>query len=206
MARYKRQVNRMATIYRYNTGDGSEFFAGGIHVLNSVQLNFMNDLLDPANISVITEVSVQNSETIQFFLTFDDIISWFYFGKGMGTMSIRGLLLTNQNGTPGLPVLLSSVMRQLRGKAVAVSIGNAVFACVLTNFTLNLTQDPAPVVDFTLSMNIVNHNLPLDRNINVTCAFNPATGYTSVDGSTGGSGGVHSGQDGGINPVNSGQV
>ena len=169
----------MAAVYVYNT-EGADLFKGGVAVLSSVRLQFLEDLLSnltagrDGNLTIITELSMQNSETVQFFLTFDDLISWFYFGKGMGSISIRGLMLTNDKGTPGLPVLLSTTMRNLRGQQVGVSIGNAVFSCVMTNFTLHMTQDPTPVAEFVLNLNIVDHNLPIDRPLNTSCEYNPA--------------------------------
>lgn len=162
----------MASIYHYDN-TGKDLFLGGVQVITSVKLDFLGTLLDPSNLTVITEVSMQNAETVQFFMTFDDVISWFYFGKGMGNMSIHGLMLTNERGTPGLPVLLSTTMQTMRGKSVKVSIGNAVFTCVLTNFTVHLTQDPSPIAEFTLSLNIVDHTLPISRPSNTSCVFNP---------------------------------
>jgi hypothetical protein len=166
----------MATIYRYSdstAGGSQEVFKGGIQVLTAVKIPFLDALLAPSSLAIVTEVSMQNSETIQFFMTFDDVISWFYFGKGMGQMSVRGLLLTNEEGTPGLPVLLQDVMKVTRGKAVQVSMGNAVFRCVMTGFNLNMSQDPSPVVEFTLNLSIVGHNLPTREKQNVPCDYNP---------------------------------
>ena len=162
----------MAAIYYYADGN-RELFKGGINVLTAVKIPFLEKLLTPANLAIVSELSIRNSETIQFFMTFDDVISWFYFGKGMGQMSIRGLLLTNAGGTPGLPVLLQDVMRNARGNAVQVSLGTAVFRCVMTSFDLSMTQDPSPVVEFTLGLNIVGHNLPTRQQQNVPCEYNP---------------------------------
>lgn len=165
----------MAAIYHYNnSGNGNqEIFKSGINVLTSVKVPFLDTLLTPANLAVITEMSIQNSETVQFFMTFDDAINWFYFGKGLGSLTIRGMLLTCENGTPGLGVLLDDVMRKARGKSVDVSLGNAVFRCLMTSFNLNLSQDPSPVVEFTLGLSIYAHSLPTREKINVPCDYNP---------------------------------
>jgi hypothetical protein len=162
----------MAAIYHYNTSD-QEIFRAGINVLTNVKVPFLDTLLAPGNLALITELGIQNNETVQFFLTFDDAINWFYFGKGMGSINIRGMLLTCDSGTPGLPVLLDDVMRKMRGKSVDVSLGNAVFRCIMTSFNLMLTQDPAPVVEFTLGLNIYSHNLPTREKANVACDYNP---------------------------------
>ena len=151
----------------------SEIFKSGINVLTSVRVPFLDTLLAPSNLALITEMSIQNNETVQFFMTFDDAINWFYFGKGLGTLSIRGMLLTCEGGTPGLPVLLDDVMRKTRGKSVDVSLGNAVFRCLLTSFNMSLSQDPSPVVEFTLNLSIYSHNLPTRERINVPCDYNP---------------------------------
>lgn len=165
----------MAAIYHYNnSATGSkEVFRSGINVLTSVRVPFLDNLLAPSNLAVITEMSIQTNETVQFFMTFDDAINWFYFGKGLGTLTLRGILLTCDDGTPGLPVLLDDVMRKTRGKSVDVSIGNAVFRCLMTSFNMNLSQDPSPVVEFNLSLSIYSHNLPSRERINVPCDYNP---------------------------------
>ena len=165
----------MATIFHYNT-QGADIFKGGISVLSAVRIQFLQSLFEnPNNLCVVTDLGIQNSETIQFFLTFDDMINWFYFGKGMGSMTIRGLLLTSDGGTPpGLLLLLSEGMSQLRGQQVSVSVGNATFVGVMSNFSLNLTQDPAPMVEFQINLNIVHHTLPIRRRVNVNCAYNPS--------------------------------
>lgn len=166
----------MAAVYQYNLNDKSEMFKAGIQVISGVKVDFLSTLLNPESLCVITEMSMQNSETVQFFLTFDDVISWFYFGKGMGSLTIGGILLTNDKGTPGLSTLLGTVLPELRGTAVRVSMGSATFECLLTSFTLDLTQDPSPLVRFSLMLNIVNHTLKTNRNPSRVCDFNPS-GY-----------------------------
>lgn len=162
----------MATVYHYNT-EGGELFKGGVQVLTGVKVDFLGELLDPDNLSIVTEVSMQNSEVVQFFMSFDDVVSWFYFGKGIGNMTIKGMLLTSDKGTPGLPILLNDVMSKTRGQMVQVSIGNAVFSCVLTNFSVSLAQDPSPVVEYMLNLSIVNHFLPGRKYEDVPCDYNP---------------------------------
>lgn len=159
----------MATIYQYDKISGKEFFKAGIQVINSVNVEFLGKLLDDKSLTVITELSAQTSEVVQFFTSFDDIINWFYFGKGVGTLTISGMLLTNDKGTPGLPILLDEVMRNTRGKMVGVSIGNAAFNCVLTGLSFQMTQDPSPVVSFHLNLGIVGHSLPMQREETTTC-------------------------------------
>ena len=141
----------MATIYKYDTETKEELFKCGIQVLTSVKLEFLEDLVTQENLTVITEMSIQAAETVQFFLTFDDVINWFYFGKGLGTMTIQGLILTGANKDAGLHTFLNESMGKMRGKSVQASVGNIVFTGVLTNFSLNFTQDPAPLVAFSLS-------------------------------------------------------
>ena len=174
----------MAAIYTYHDSgvSGSELFKAGINVINSVKVEFLEDLLAPGSLCVITDLGVQTSETVQFFMTFDDLISWFYFGKGLGALTVRGLLFTCTSGTPGLPILLNQVMRKARGKAVRVSVGSAVFSCVLTNMNLSLTQDPSPTVEFTLSLSIVEHNLPGREREVVPCEYNPRFDDIDING------------------------
>lgn len=162
----------MAAIYHYNETD--EIFKCGIKVLNSVKLEFLKELLTDKNQTIITELSIQAAETVQFFLTFDDVINWFYFGKGLGTMTIQGLILTGDEGSPGLSTFLNVSMKEMRGKTVQASVGNAIFYGVLTNFSLNLTQDPSPIIAFTLSFAVVDHNLPGNLQNTPNCSYDPS--------------------------------
>jgi hypothetical protein len=167
----------MAALYFYHSGN-REVFRGGLQVLTSVRFDFLGDLLQPGNQAIITGLSVQAQDVVQFFLTFDDFISWFYFGKGLGTLQIQGLLMTcgidATFATPGLNVLLGDVMRRMRGKSVTVSLGNAAFSGVLTGLQLNMVQDPSPLVEFSLNLAIVNHTLPSNRPTELGCSYNPA--------------------------------
>lgn len=142
---------------------GKNVFQGGLHVNNSVSIPFLRNLIGPGSNMIITDVAVQNSDTIQFFLTFDDFISWFYFGKGLGTLSIRGMLLEDCNGNlPGINSLYQNIGR-VRGTEQLISFGNVVFTGVLTTFTTTVSTEIANVANFELQLQIVDHSLPAKR-------------------------------------------
>lgn len=166
----------MAAIYQY-AGGGRELFRGGTQVLTSVEFDFLQGLLPPASRIMVTSLTVQTQDVVQYFLSFDDLISWFYFGAGLGTMQVGGIVLScgdAAGGTGGLSRLLGELMRRMRGRAVTVSVGNAAFFGVLNGLNLSLVQDPAPVVEFTLALTMTGHTLPSNRPTELGCLYNPA--------------------------------
>lgn len=167
----------MAAIYTYDSSSNAEIFKGGINVITAVSLPSEFDAIKTSSnsLSVITDISFQTSEVIQFFLTFDDIVNWIYFGKGLGTMTIKGMLLTTtNNSTPGLPSLLTGTLAALRGKEVTISIANsnsggATFNCVMTSANISMTQDPSPVVEYVINLSIISHTIPMKQQFISTC-------------------------------------
>lgn len=152
----------MAAIF-FTPTDGKNVFKGGLQVNTSISIPFLRNLIGPASNLIVTDVSVQNSDTVQFFLTFDDFISWFYFGKGLGQLAIRGMILEDCNGNlPGVNTLYQAI-GDIRGTEQLVSFGNIVFTGVLTNFTTTVSSDIVNAANFELSLQIVNHSLPTKR-------------------------------------------
>lgn len=149
----------MAAIF-YNLGDDKVIFKGGFTVNTSVRIPFLNNLIGANALTIITSVSVQNNDTIQFFLTFDDLISYFYFGKGLGNITVSGKIFSSCDGSmPGIDIFYNQV-GAFRGRTVAISFGNAVFSGVITSFSTGAQADPDNTVDFSITLNVINHSLP----------------------------------------------
>ena len=152
----------MAAIF-FTPNDANNVFKGGLQVNTSVSVPFLRQLIGASGSLIITDLSVQNSDTIQFFLTFDDFVSWFYFGKGMGQMTIRGMLLEDCRGSlQGLNGLYNAI-GNIRGTEQSVSFGNIVFVGVLTNFTTMISTEVPNTANFELVLQIVDHSLPQKR-------------------------------------------
>jgi hypothetical protein len=123
---------------------------------------------------IVCEVSIQNKDTVQYFLTFNDLVTFFYFGKGLGSLSISGLIagscLTSSsqfsyNGPtnyPGVDQLMNVIGNQLRGKSQQITFGNTTFWCVLSSFSFKASSESSAInfVEYNLQFEIVDHTLP----------------------------------------------
>lgn len=147
----------MAAIF-YSPTFGRDVFRDGIQANTSVRVPFLNSLVGSSGFSIITDVSIQNSDTVQFFLTFDDLISYFYFGKGLGAITINGIMFTDCNGNvPGADVFYGQISR-FRGVPVDISFGSAVFTGIISSFTTN-SESEFQTTSFSIALTIIDHSL-----------------------------------------------
>jgi len=158
----------MAAIFYNIPNSNTNVFKGGQTIYDSVHLGFLSSLIDSRSMVMISDVSMQNRDTIQYFLTFNDLVSYFYFGKGLGTLSISGFVLGSPDNLdnptttsfPGMANLLSRIGR-IRGKEVSVLFGGHIFWCVLSSFTFraNAEDQNINMIEFNLQLDIINHTL-----------------------------------------------
>jgi len=148
-----------AIFYQYNPD--KSIFKGGLHVNTTIRVPFLNALVGTNGLAIINEVSVSNSDTVQYFMSFDDLISYFYFGKGLGSITISGTMFTNCDGyAPGVDIFYNQIAR-FRGKEVPISFGNAVFTGVINSFQTSAQAEPAGTIEFAIGLTIINHTLPV---------------------------------------------
>jgi len=104
-------------------------------------------------------VSLQLSETIQYFLSFDDVIKFIHFGKGVGALVVDGTLFGDCYGSiPGLNKFRSA-LSELRGKEQRVTLGGMVVVAIMTQAQVNLVGDPDTMAQFNFTFSIVDHGL-----------------------------------------------
>jgi hypothetical protein len=99
---------------------------------------------------------IQNRDTIQYFLTFDDLITYFYFGKGLGAMSISGIMFSNENNEFLGIAKLNNIISQNRGKSIEISFGNVLLVGVLSSSTFRVSGD-LNTVEFELHLDLIDH-------------------------------------------------
>ena len=162
-----------AVFYTYDTG--RDIFKAGITFSNVVRIfgsnggDFFAGIIGSPGMAIITNVQVNNSDIIQYFMTFDDVINYFYFGKGLGTMTVNGMIFSNCDGNmPGVGRFYARVAAN-RGREVVVSLGGAVFKGVISNFSTSTLADPEPVTEFQLTISMTSHGLGSSRNFESTC-------------------------------------
>ncbi len=143
----------------YDFGNGRDMFRNGLTINLAIRIPFLSDMLEEQAHAIITDVSIVNNDTVQYFLTFDDVISYFYFGKGLGTISIGGLILTDcENYQPGIDVFYNSIS-EVRGKPVTVSFGAYTFTGVISSFEAN-AESEFQSTNFRVTLAIIDHSLP----------------------------------------------
>lgn len=150
----------MAAIFYSSTGPSTaNIFKSGLQINTAVSIPFLNNLIGAAGYCAVSNVSINNQDTVQFFQTFDDFISYFYFGKALGDLVINGILVTDGDGNvPGLNAFYDKISN-IRGERVLISFGNVVFTCVLVGFSTTAITEPADITDFTLQLKIIDHSL-----------------------------------------------
>jgi hypothetical protein len=148
----------MAAVF-VNLGGGDIFKrkAGSGSAIVSVPA--LDSMMQSSMLAIYTEVSVQLGETIQYFLTFDDVIKYIHFGKGLGNITVGGMLFSDCSGNlPGMSSFFSS-FSSLRGVKTDITLGGKAFTCVVTAANLTITGEPDTTAMFQLVFSVVNHTL-----------------------------------------------
>ena len=147
----------MAAIFM-NTTKNDLFHSGG--TANPIYIPKVEELVDNNSmLALYTQVSTQLNETIQYFLTFDDVIKVIHFGKGLGTITAEGIMYSDCDGEiPGFDTFKKAVS-DLRGEVVEAVIGPMTLTVIMTSVQVTLVPDPTTMAHFTYSFSIVNHDL-----------------------------------------------
>lgn len=129
----------------------------------------VSDAFDQLNgqgstLSIMTDVAINVRETIQFFQSFDDFISFYYFGKGLGSISLNLLLFLSCDGNgpgntaPGMERLMS-LLGSIRGQLTDFSVGNVSFSGVVTDFTIQIASEPETHYMVNINLGMTEHTL-----------------------------------------------
>lgn len=124
------------------------------------KIDFLKGLVSGDNLAIITQVGIQLNETIQFFMTFDDFIHYYWFGKGLGTISLSGFLFGKCDSAeiPGASVLLNKV-GQNRGQLTTCSFAGFAFKGVVLDCNITLIAEPETHAAFSINIAMTEHNL-----------------------------------------------
>ena len=181
----------------FSPDNGADIFKT-IPIVSNVQLDFLSiflnqnpnsDYTQPGftgtnGMLIVSEVAFQVRDTIQYFLTFDDLITYYYFGKGLGTMTVSGSILADCSGTWGLYNNFMQYLGKLRGETIGqytdipgtntdlendseqytghLAVGGVSLVGVLSSFTVRAGTEPNSLstVDFTLQLDIIDSSFP----------------------------------------------
>jgi hypothetical protein len=144
----------------FYTASGNDLFlnqAGGATSLISIPA--MDGIIGETGLAVYNEVSVQLGETLQYFLTFDDVIKFIHFGKGLGNILVNGSLFSDcSDNMPGLQPYFGA-FSEMRGEVTTITIGGRAFTVVVSNANLTIVSEPTTMAQFQFAFSVVNHNL-----------------------------------------------
>ena len=157
----------MAAIF-YSYGNNSIFSKVGSSTA-PVTLDVFGSLVNSGSLCIITQFGINTTETIQYFQTFDDLIHYYWFGKGLGSMSISGMLFMDCNGAmPGINNLLTAV-GQKRGQEVTCVMGGISFVGILQECNITMVSEPETMATFNITMSMVDHTLPSPKPAAPSC-------------------------------------
>jgi len=152
----------MAVLF-YTYGDSSkDIFRQGLSSgAVPAKMDLFSDLVSKENLLIITSVSIVTAETNQFFMTFDDMIHFYHFGKGVGQIAIAGMIFGDCDGSfPGAKAFYDAVM-EARGTEQICSAGGNTFTGVLTDSTVEYLSDPITYVQFSANFAMTDNSLKL---------------------------------------------
>ena len=98
-------------------------------------------------------------ETLQYFLTFDDVIKFIHFGKGLGNIVADGIMFSERHGDlPGLPQFFQD-FSSFRGKKETITVGVEAFTVVISSANITAIGEPDTMAYFQAVFTIVDHQL-----------------------------------------------
>jgi hypothetical protein len=139
---------------------GGGIFGKGGGAQGLVTVPSVDDIVSSqGNLAIYDSVSVQVNDTIQFFLTFDDIVKYVFFGKGIGSVVAEGTMYSAcEGGIPGLRACASAV-GQLRGQKVDVSLGGFAVSAILTSAQVTVISEPDIMGRFVFNFAAIDHHM-----------------------------------------------
>lgn len=152
----------MAAIYFKPTPTARTVFKSGFAVNNSIYIPFLSNLVGPGGSLIVTEVTLQHNDSVQYFLTFDDFINYYYFGKALGSISITGMLFSDCSGDFRSLNTLMARLASIRGTTQKISFGNTTFTGVMSTFTLKASSDASSIqaLDFMVQLSVIDNSMP----------------------------------------------
>ena len=142
-----------AFFYTYNNNDIFQTIASAGSI---VSIDFLDNVVNADNYLIYSSVRVDTSEIIQYFLTFDDVIDYFHFGKGLGNVIVSGIIFADcEQNLPGVSALYDA-FGGVRGKDVKVSFGAYSCSAVVVNSSIEIVGDPTTMGNFTITLNIIS--------------------------------------------------
>lgn len=142
------------------TFPGNDLFGSGGSASHLVKIPAVDGVIGKAGLAIYDTVTFKFNDTIQYFLTFDDVIKYIFFGKGVGDIGVSGTLYCNQSGDlPGLNQLGGAIAK-LRGKDVKLQLGSITVTAVLTSAEVSASSESLDTTGhFNFNFAMIDHSL-----------------------------------------------
>jgi hypothetical protein len=135
-----------------------DVFKNGGAASHLLQIPKLDSIIGKEGLGIYNSASVQLAETIQYFLTFDDVIKFIHFGRGLGSINIDGTLFCNDSGSlPGAAKFIEAVTA-LRGQPQDFTFGPLTLTGILTGMQYTVVGEPDTMVHFVVNFAVVNHH------------------------------------------------
>lgn len=154
----------MAAFFHNSNGDG--IFKNSVGMGEIAISDAFDQLNDGSTgtLAIITDVAISARETVQFFQSFDDLISFYFFGKGLGAISLNLMFFLDCSGkspgssAPGLDRLMT-LLGSIRGTLTDFSVGSVTFSGVVTDFTVQVASEPETHYLVNINLGMTDHTL-----------------------------------------------
>lgn len=143
----------------YSTTKDDLFKSGGGGAQGLVKIPKVDDIVGKGGLAVYDSVGLQLPETVQYFLTFDDVTKFIHFGKGVGSVQVEGTMYSDCNSSlPGSKKFAAAVTG-LRGKPESMIVGGVTVTAILVNSQITVMAEPDTMAKFVFTFSVVNHSL-----------------------------------------------
>lgn len=141
------------------TTEGGDIFKTARTDSPIIKVDFLDSVIGKGNLAIYTNIGFQLNETQQFFLTFDDIIRFINFGRGLGNIVVNGEIFADCHySMPGVDALLSAFGNK-RGSTCMVSVGSTTFTCVVSSANCSLSAEPDTTFNFSIGLTVIADSL-----------------------------------------------
>lgn len=143
----------------YSTTKKDIFVSGGGGAAGLVKIPEVDKIVGAKGLAVYDSVGLQLPETVQYFLTFDDVTKFIHFGKGVGSVQVEGTMYSDCNSSLPGAQLFAGAVTKLRGRQQEVIVGGVPVTAILVNSQITVMAEPDTMAKFVFSFSVVNHQL-----------------------------------------------
>lgn len=141
------------------TSTKNDLYKSGGTADHLIRISGVDDIIGEEGLAIYNTITGKINDTLQYFLTYDDVIKVVWFGKGVGSITAEGTMFSDCDGDiPGINKFHSAIA-DLRGTVSSAVIGSLHFDVMITDASLAVSGDPDTLANFQITMAVLNHNM-----------------------------------------------